>query len=796
MTFSQLHYTSCKNGLSGYSGFQFCAATPDIPREVMREVERHTIYELPSTVRETEAGSPEDFPVNLLYIHGEISGVTLIARVQFTGLDFSNRSGNYFAHALITSGRDDLQSFLPVELWGAPFWQSQQGATTELPPIVGPPPTGPITRQLIAGFLASQTGSREQAAALLTAADQAIGEGRQLLLIGPDTESVCRWIATASYLLEPGMARQMTFSTYSYDPRRCRTHVVGTISEARPLRADFAASFNVFDLAEGILPDLLPSPSAALLARLGVALAPDLWRLAESLGALPGQPLNNSFPALASAALILGHQLTADEFGTAIEWLSTEDGVASGDQILAAANGALEQPLMEIPAHRQEQLIEIALRADSLRGETEGAMTSRIESGLVKSSLHQVDLGKPPGEGVRLRTRAARKAASDGISRRLSQADANTVVELLTWASAVGAEPALDVVRRVGRDVIVSWLLDNRADSRLTEVAKKWPELRAGVLAGLASLPASRQRVLLSGPAGKMFQLEDFSAYQALGLDWLMTMVADRSMRKTVALSHIVELRGARVDTPLVDENLIKNLWHGVRWTPKEAIELLDLLPPAELAGDAVASRFGKLLRDVPVHQDPMSWMAFVSKLADRRSRILRGDDLELAAELARLVALIKDALRLVPPDEPIDELVGLYDAGSPSARVLLDRYLPPLLVRHSRLALPLMLCPPQLFERFCAYTADALANKRLTTAQIAGIFVAMLAMKSRHPRYSAELEEWVLVPGLATWKRDDINALGVEADLIARNSSSRLKFWYRKARRKRFRLPRLRWMR
>src|SRR5437764_8470891 len=102
MTFSQLHYTSCESGLSGYSGFQFCAATAGIPREVMREVERHTIYELPSDIRENDSESPDMFPVNLLYTHGEGSGVTLIARVQFTGLDFSNRSGNYFAHSLVT----------------------------------------------------------------------------------------------------------------------------------------------------------------------------------------------------------------------------------------------------------------------------------------------------------------------------------------------------------------------------------------------------------------------------------------------------------------------------------------------------------------------------------------------------------------------------------------------------------------------------------------------------------------------------------------------------------------------
>lgn len=47
MAFSQLHYTSCELGISGHSGFQFCAITPGVSNEVMREVEKLTFYEAP-----------------------------------------------------------------------------------------------------------------------------------------------------------------------------------------------------------------------------------------------------------------------------------------------------------------------------------------------------------------------------------------------------------------------------------------------------------------------------------------------------------------------------------------------------------------------------------------------------------------------------------------------------------------------------------------------------------------------------------------------------------------------------
>lgn len=795
MTFSQLHYTSCENGLSGYSGFQFCAATAGVPREIMREVERHTIYELPSDIRENDDGSPDAFPVNLVYARGEGSGVTLIARVQFSGLDFSNRSGNYFAHSLVTSSPEDLRSFLPVELWDAPFWQSRQGTSDELPPLAASLPTGSITRQLIADFLMSQAGSHERAAALLTAAEQAISAGRRLLLIGSDTETVCRWIAAASYLLQPALARQMTFSTYNYDPRRCRTHVVGTVSEARPLRADLAASFHVFDLVRDTLPDLLPSPSAVLLARLGVAVAPGLWDLAGSLGAGPGQPLDEIFPVLASAALILGHLLTADEFGTAIEWLSSEGDAAGADRIVAAANGALAQPLEGLPARQQEQLIQIASRGDTLGGAAGDSLVTRLERALVASALHQVDLGKPAGEAVMLRTQAARRAASNGVSLRLPGSGADAAVGLLAWATTAGAVPAEHVVREVGRDAILSSLVQGRAVRRLPEVADRWPALRLGVLDGLLGLPGTRQRALLRGLAGRIFRLEDFTNYPSLGADWLVGLAVSGAAPRTVILDRIIKLRDAGTADLVIDEDLLADLWGDVTWTPGEAADLLDLLPPSELAGEAVASRLVALLNNVPDGPDVDTSMPFVTKLAALGDRILPGEEAALAAELAQLGSLIQAAMRRWPPDEEADELIDRYDKGRPPSKVLVERHLPPLLINHSALHLALVRCPRKLFDSFCDFAAYAFAAGELTPSQIARIYVAMQEIrmtKSPREEYSADLEKRVLIPELRTWNRNEISALGVEADRIAKNSGRRLEFWWQRRARRRFRLPRL----
>lgn len=747
---------------------------------MMREVERQTIYEPPTI--ELATGQPT--PVNLLYTYDEGIDAVIIARVEFTGLDFSNRLGNYFAHALVsTTPDDDLRSVLPAELWDAPFWQASQGAGTVLPPLTSPPPPGPVTRQTVSGVC-----TPEQLAVLATLADQAMNSGRQLLLIGEDTGKICRWIAAAAYLLAPGAARRLTFSTYSYDPFRCRTHIVGTVPGTRPLHHDRTAGFHIADLVTGELPAVPPSPAAALLARLGVVAAAEVWRLAGSLCAAPELRLSEAIAMLAGAALMLGEALTPDETVTAIEWLSTTaDERVTGEHLAAAVSAALSQPLAEFPDRHKRQLVALAQRAAGA-----DSLTSQLEAAIVAGAMDAAGEGRPPGDGITLHDPAALRAAGERCAAVLATADAAQALDLLAWASASGANPASEVIRHVGRDVIVAGLLATAELPGLTEIAAASPDLRAGLAEGIAALPGGDRQRLVAGTAAGYFRLEDFADHPELGEEWVIGQAGTGVIAPILALAHTMAFRRTWQHDPAVDERLIGRLWPGTQWTAAEAVQVTGL-PPGEIGTEAVTSRLAALLDHVPRAADD-GWVALVDALAALPPGTLPQPVAERAAELAELIQLSQDEVRRGQPDMAITILLRRYGKGSPVADVFIRVRLSLLLTGYRRLGVVLAGWPHELFNLFCEYLREEGDHDRLSLPVLASLFVAMERLEARRFQYADQLSDDVLAPMLQGWSKPEIRALGVEADRIAEKASASIDVWFiRNSQSRRSRLPHFR---
>jgi hypothetical protein len=786
MPFSQLHYTSCETGLSGHSGFQFSAMTPDVPREVMPEVEKLTVYEQPRLSRASSQNlDPDRFPTNLLFTYSEVTGFAIIARVRFAGIDFSNRSGNYFAHSLVTSSpADDLQAVFPAELWDAPFWESRQGPAAELPVLTGPLLRGPITREAVTRFLAVTPEHRDFLLALLTAADEAMDGKDRVLLVGPDSDTVCHWIAAVSYLLGPELARNLTFSTYSHDPRRCSTHIVGTVPEAGPFRPDAIASYRVFDPKTWNTAGVLPSAAASLLVRIGIGASARLWDLANSLGAPDEPSLSRWFPILASAALMLDCRLLPDELGEAIDWLAN-DGTPDAGRLTSAVRAALDHPVEQLTTARQQQLVRLGQRADSLLADASSTLAGSVERETVTWALRRARQGHPPGEGFALQTQSAIGLAANECSQILQTCEPPLAMQLLAWVSSAGVQPDPAAVRQAGRRLLRSGIPRDNVLPSLEDIAALWPDLRAGMVAGLATLPGPQRDAVLADAISGVFRRADFAEHPELCEEWIVASVHQHRMTATASLEEIVKLRRASRRAATVDEALLVRLWSDRSWTPAEAADLLNRLEPDALDGTAIADRLTALVSYVPDTTELADWLDFITGL-DRRlpAGRLPDDQMKLAAELSQAADMIRTLARRDQgqTDQAIEGLVSLYGTCSPGARPFLDHHVPPLLPYHSRLAAVLYRCPAPLLSQFCSYARNTIihGDRELVVFIAAHVFVAVHDLRDNKQHGKANyIEDIVLMPTLPDWKRSEINAVGHAADQIVRHGGRLVDGWY-----------------
>lgn len=231
MSFRQVYYTSCRTGLRGSPGFQINALTPGIPDSVVQQVERLCVYVPPVSAPSRPAQSELDqLPLSLISQRLQ-DGTAVVAQARYIGVDYSGRFGNYFAHSLITSTPGaDFGSRLPIELWRSPGWQVSESAKLELPELAEAPAAGALSRAAVARFLADK-GRSDRLAAFLTAAEQALGTRRRIVLVD-SSDAVAHWIAAACFALPRNLALELTFNTYVKSPYQSDALVIGTTPDS------------------------------------------------------------------------------------------------------------------------------------------------------------------------------------------------------------------------------------------------------------------------------------------------------------------------------------------------------------------------------------------------------------------------------------------------------------------------------------------------------------------------------------------------------------------------------------
>lgn len=250
----QLYYTSCRIGLGGHSGFQTRAESQGLLPEERREIESKSLYQPPRDLpyEPDEETIATHFPKAFRTVNLS-SGRTALIRSVYCGKDYSGRWGNYFAHALILP---DFEYYWPIDVCAWEGWVGSLSAEAD-----GEPPTPlPLVRcadlmtakdftfEELKTFLSEAEGRKEHFSRMLRAVFRRQTDSRSLLIRERLELDCLYWVACIQKAFPPGYQRELTCSTFQFDPRSALA-VNATVGETDFLfdEAERKYQFYLFD---------------------------------------------------------------------------------------------------------------------------------------------------------------------------------------------------------------------------------------------------------------------------------------------------------------------------------------------------------------------------------------------------------------------------------------------------------------------------------------------------------------------------------------------------------------------
>jgi GTPase-associated protein 1, N-terminal domain type 2/GTPase-associated protein 1, middle domain len=779
----QLHYTSVRDGPGGHSGFQFSARSDDIDDAILRTVERLTVYEMP---RDIDADAdPSSYPVNLVYTPLGSLGQVVIARVTYAGRDFSNRPGNYFAHALILDdvGRD-LDGSAPASMWDAPIWRDQPGSSDRLPVLPGPLSGGACSAGSIDDALGAASGATATLARLITAVEVAMGNGPRVVLVGASSVMVWQWIAAMSYVAGPVVSPGISFCTYARNPLRGSTHIVGTTAAGGALAAT-ADSVTVIDPLARSVGDSEASPFGALMARAGVRAADEAWKIAVRLWRADVTRLSAWYPVLACALMAMGHELPADDLDAAVEWLAGEQ--RDPNYRYPIDEVAKHQRLGSLSPARQAQLVEIGFA--SARDQRDAAAeASLIEQAIAADSLQRF-MSSLPADITAMGTKTGVEAARLRCVAALPQLDVKRRLGLIRWAAQAGALPESDIVRGVGRDAAEAILLGQLDAAHVSEAAGLSPDLRAGIVHCARGLPdVTSTRLLGALPEGTL-QLADFRDDVRLGEKWLAARTDVASATPVEHFIGICKLRMLAGYAQVADPALIGRFWPDRPATVPELGAIAHALPPTELAASALSDLLVQVVFDTTaLNADFDSWLAVTESVAAWPVELQGAHQVSFASTISNCAASVRRALDgSLSPESVLRALVAEYQHAiqRPSAPIL-ERYFESavfqLLFRHYRWPTATSILPFGLLYNASTSAVSRLKSNPHDLNLAAALFVARnYSHLDNRKKFLTAMIDDQLESGMKRWDRRELAAIDRLARDLDPSSKESFQGWTKK---------------
>jgi hypothetical protein len=256
MPASQTHYTSSRMGHSGHAGFGFHSISADVDPGDLQQIGPLGELTLPRDMdlAADQAQLVENAPILLRFRLLE-SGRWVLIRSRYLGTDYSGRSGNFFAHALI--GVPDELRHWPVDYVGWSGWHERLEHDDGQP---SPPleqvsldrlvPPAELELKALARFIDGDRRRTELLTQMIRAAFLRAETDRAILIRDPGDQGI-KWIACIQKAFPRQSSLHLSFCTYQYDS--CESEAVNVSVGETNFRfddADFGYRFFAFDLVD------------------------------------------------------------------------------------------------------------------------------------------------------------------------------------------------------------------------------------------------------------------------------------------------------------------------------------------------------------------------------------------------------------------------------------------------------------------------------------------------------------------------------------------------------------------
>lgn len=224
--YEQAFHTCCRRGLTPQPGFQYNAVSPGLSETVLAQLAAaHAGYQAPrDSPPEPTPDQLARFPVSLRHL--PVDGVgPVVSQTKYVGREFrghdgeadAGRFGNYFSHIVVADGSAaPFEGLLPIELWDAEHWTTEESATPSLAPIGS---LAPGTLDLDGTLSLLLPDRAPWIPSIVNATVAALHDGPRVVVVEEAGALAAAWVALMCFALPRALAEGLTFSTFEGRPQ-------------------------------------------------------------------------------------------------------------------------------------------------------------------------------------------------------------------------------------------------------------------------------------------------------------------------------------------------------------------------------------------------------------------------------------------------------------------------------------------------------------------------------------------------------------------------------------------------